>query len=339
MTDALKFIASVFFLFIITFFPGCKSDKEVCVFMPDLSALSFEVQIENLQDALIKPKSEEELSYFLDRHPVLRDYFLRKLEYPNQEFFIKEQFSKFNNPHIDTLYQEVKSTFGDLSELKEEFTRAFMHIKYYYPDFVPPKIQTAISGFDTDLIVSDTLIIIGLDYYLRPDAKYRPRQMYDYMLRRYQPEYIVPSTILLMGISAQYNRVDERNNTILADMIAYGKSFYFTKHMMPCVPDSILIWYTTEEIEGAKYNEDKIWKHFIDNQLLYQTSHMVKRKYLDERPKTYEIDEKCPGRIGTWLGWQIVKQYAAKSGKPLQEIMENADADLLFRQSGYKPQK
>jgi len=335
-------ITNIFFCstlsFVLICFASCKSDKGVCVDQPNISGIDIQVKIENLNPYLSKPESKETLRAFLDQNKILRDYFLRRVEYPDDSLFIQAQFEKFHNPYIDTLFQEVEQVFGNLKALEEEFSNAFKHIKYYYPDFSPPKIQAAISGFDTDLIVSDTLIIIGLDYYLGADAKYRPRQMYDYMLRRYQPEYIVPSTILLYGISETFNNVIPEDNSVLADMIAYGKSFYFTKHMMPCTPDSILIWYTQEEIEGAKYNEAKIWNHFIDEKVLYSNSHMVKRKYIDERPGTYEISEKCPGRIATWTGWQIVKAFAAKNKSlSLQEIMNESDAQKIFKQSGYKP--
>ncbi len=41
-------------------------------------------------------------------------------------------------------------------------------------------------------------------------------------------------------------------------MIAYGKAYYFAKHMIPCLPDSVFIGYTSDEIKGARENEDLI---------------------------------------------------------------------------------
>ena len=80
---------------------------------------------------------------------------------------------------------------------------------------------------------------------------------------------------------------DVSDKTVLADMVAFGKSFYFAKHMLPCVPDSVLIWYTPEEIKGSRSNEDLIWKRFVDSQVLYSTNHKVKQDYLGERPGDY----------------------------------------------------
>ena len=234
---------------------------------------------------------------------------------------------------------ETHRVFGDLTDLKKEFQQAFVNIRYYYPNFHPPKIQTILSGLETDLLVSDTLIVISLDYYLGAGAKYRPNT-YEYILRRYKKDFIVPSVLLLYGIDRSFNNMDLTDKTALADMIAYGKAYYFAKHMLPCVPDSVFIGYSKEEIEGARQNESQIYVRLIENEVLYSTSHQIKQHYLDERPKTLEVGEKCPGRIATWIGWQIVNAYAEHHpDKTLPQIMDQSKADAFFKESKYRPEK
>ena len=327
------------FLGLIILLWSCSKPKEVCTFIPDTGGIKPKFEIEQLQDSFVNVSSKNELVALLTKHPQIRDYIFRRTEYPDDSVFINEIFQRFNNPHIDTLLQETKRVFGNLSELKSQFSEAFSNLKYYNPTFSPPKIQTVISGLDTDLLVTDSLIIISLDYYLGAGAKYRPK-MYDYLLRQYQKESIVPSCMLIYGISQQYNAIDPDDKTVLADMIAYGKSFYFAKHMLPCMPDSVFIWYSPEEIKGAKENEDLIWARLVEDQVLYATNHMVKQKFLGERPKTIEVGEKCPGRIGQWVGWQIVNKYAEIHPKnTLSELMQIKDAGKLFKESRYKPDK
>ena len=121
-------------------------------------------------------------------------------------------------------------------------------------------------------------------------------------------------------------------------MIYYGKAHYFSKQMLPCVPDSIFFGYTTEEMKDIYYNQPIIWASLIQNESLFETSHIIKDKFIGERPKTYEISERCPGRIGRWLGWEIVKSYAGQMEEPdLVTIMGIADANLMFEQSRFKP--
>lgn len=317
---------------------GCGGDEEKCAFIP-APEKQVSVQFLSLADSLPAIMSKTELVNLLTRYPVLRDYFFHRSSYPNDSVFINELFRRFTNPYIDTLLLEVKRVFGDEQALKKEFDQAYTNLLYYYPDARVPKVITAISGLDTDMVVTDSLIIIGLDFYLGQGARYRPN-MYEYLLRQYTPHTIVPSVMLLNGISDQYNVTDPTDKTILADMIAYGKSFYFAKHMLPCVPDSIFIWYTHEEMAGARANQDLIWLRLIEDRVLYETSHLVKQRYLGDRPKTLEVGDKCPGRIGQWVGWEIVKSYMkAHPETSLPQLMQLSSADKLFKESKYRPEK
>lgn len=314
----------------------CGRDEETCVFTPPVDN-PVKLNFSSFTDSLMSIESKSDLVRLLSANPVLRDVFFKRMEYPNDSVFINELYRRFTNPHLDTLHQEVQRVFGNQQALEAELEQAFTNLRYYYPEFRLPEIHTAISGLETDLVMSDSLIIIGLDYFLGEGARYRPN-MYDYLLRQYTPHTIVPSVMLLYGISDRFNKTDPSDKTALADMVAYGKSFYFARHMLPCVPDSVFIWYSTEEVQGAKANADLIWLRLVEDQVLYSTSHLVKQKYLGERPKTIEVGEKCPGRIGQWVGWEIVKSYMkAHPEVSLPQLMEALNADELFKASRYKP--
>lgn len=337
-TMASAFFGS-FLMLIIMCLSSCGNDTyNECTYDPDISDVKINIEIEQLEDKFVNVTSREDLSELLKEHTVIREYFMKRGTYPNDSIMLDVLFRKFQNPHLDTLNMEVKRVFGDLTTLRADLTEAFTHLKYYYPETKIPKVQTVISGLAHDMYFSDSLIVIGLDYYLGNGAKFRPLNLYQYMLQRYSPEYIAPSIMLLYGISSDYNITDLRDKTALADMVAYGKSFFFAKRMMPCTPDSVLIWYTQEEIEGTRENKKIIWSHMLENELIYETNHMIKKKYLDERPKTYEIGEKAPGRIATWVGWDIVRQYMERNpDTTLPELMSQGDAQKIFQGSKYKP--
>ncbi len=316
-----------------------KKDEEKCAFVPDTKGIVIDLEIEALEDSLPAIASKQQLVDFFARHPVVRDRFFGRDQYPNDSIFVNEMYNRFINPHLDTLLMETHRVFGDHSELKRNFTEAFTNIKYYYPHFRVPKIQTIISGFQTDLMVSDTLIIVGLDYYLGKGAKYKP-QLYDYLLRRYTKDFIVPSVMLLYAIDSKTNKTKLTDQTVLADMIAYGKAYYFAKRMLPCVPDSILMGYKADEMKGSRDNENKIYIRLVENEVLYSTSHKIKEKYISERPKTLEIGEKCPGRIGTWIGWRIIESYSENHPDvTLPQIMALADPENIFKEAKYRPKK
>lgn len=317
---------------------ACSNRDSECVVAPKIHK-PVEVQWLSLADTLAALTSKQQLVDILSLDPVMRDYFFQRPYYPNDSAFINTLYNRFTHPYIDTLLLEVHRVFGDEQALRESFQQAFSNLRHYYPDARIPRIVTLISGLETDMFVTDSIIYISLDYYLGPGARYRPN-VYNYMLRHYTPDTVVPSVMLLTGISEPYNLNNPKDKTVLADMIAFGKAYYFAKHMLPCVPDSVLLGYTAEELEGARENAQLIWYRLVENEVLYATSHLVKQKYLDPRPKTTEISDRCPGRIGQWVGWEIVKSYMKRHPQTtLPELMQMRDADRLFKESGYRPVK
>jgi hypothetical protein len=318
---------------------SCDNDgEEKCAFVPDPKE-KVATTFTHYEDTVLAIKSKAELIAFLTRKPVYRDFIFKRGNYPNDSVFVNEVYRRITHPSFDTLLLETKRVFGDRQALIKQFDEAFTNLRYYYPDFVAPHVETVVNGLETDLFVSDTLIIVGLDSFLGRDAKYRP-QVYDYLLRQYNPENIVPSCMLLYGISSRYNKTDNNDKTVLADMVAYGKSFYFAKHMLPCVPDSTFIWYTSEEMRGARNNQDLIWARLVQDDVLFSTSHMMKQKYLGERPKTVDVGPDCPGRIAQFVGWQIVNAYTEENPDiALPKLMSEANGAKIFRDSKYKPER
>jgi gliding motility-associated lipoprotein GldB len=303
---------------------------------PDISDIKIDLEVKRLEQTMFALSDKESVKEFLDDHPALSQHFFQIDQYPHDSILVNSLFKLINDPYIDTLYNETQEAFGDLTEIEDQFTQAFRFLKFYYPEFKVPEIQTIITGFGRDLFVSDSIIIIGLDFYIGKNASYRPLDLPQYILSRYEKEYIVPSCILLM--SRKYNYQDPKDNTMLADMIYYGKSYYFADQILPDTPDSVLIGYSAEELSDVYENQEVIWAHFIENQLLYEKSHFIKKKYIDERPKTLEIGNKAPGRIGVWLGWEIVRRFMEENDQlKLPQLMEIDDAQRIFTQSKYKP--
>jgi hypothetical protein len=318
---------------------SCSPQEEKCEFIPDTSGVNINLAFHSLEDSLPVISRKDELVRFMTVHPDTRDIFFNRGAYPSDSTFINRLYERFSNPYIDTLLQETHKVFGNGDTLRQQFQQAYTHLKYYYPEYNPPQIQTLISGLESDLFVTDAAIYVGLDYFLGSGARFRPNDMFEYMLRRYTKDFIVPSVMLLTGIDGRFNKTNPEDHTVLAEMIAYGKAFYFAKRMLPCASDSLLIGYSSDEMEGSLKFENLIWSRFVQDQVLYSTSHLVKQKFLAERPKTIEVGEECPGRIAQWVGWRIVKQYMlTHPDVSLPELMNNSDAQLIFKESGYKPQ-
>ena len=124
-------------------------------------------------------------------------------------------------------------------------------------------------------------------------------------------------------------------------MIYAGKEAYLKDVLLPTYADADKIGFLPEQITWCVENESYIWRYFIDKKMLYNTDQKLVTRFLTPAPfsKFYlEIDNESPGRVGAWMGWQIVRAYMEKNKISIQELLA-ADAKTIFEQSHYKPKK
>ena len=110
---------------------------------------------------------------------------------------------------------------------------------------------------------------------------------------------------------------------------------------LPTISNKLKIGYSKEKIDWAILNEEDIWKYFIEKKILFSTETKLNKRFLDNAPfsKFYlGNDNQSPGRIGVWLGWQIVRSYMKNNDVSLQELLI-IDSEELFKKSKYKPKK
>jgi hypothetical protein len=275
----------------------------------------------------------EKVGIYLDNHPVEYDLLSKSFGFVTAAELDQENFETLKNPYVDTLYQEV-IRLTDVGQLRFDLDRAYKRLEQNYPDFDKPEIQTVYSGFGSDIFISDSLLVIGLDYYLGEEASLRPN-VYDYLKVRLTPEHLVPQ--IMQFTSLKFNKTNEAKRSLLDEMIYYGKALEFSRELLPCVDEHLIMGYSPQQLADAYRSEGVIWNYFLDNQLIYSEKPIELTRYIDERPAVPEIDKICPGRIGQWVGWQIVKAYREETGIDFDELMAETDAQKILRLSKYRP--
>lgn len=296
------------------------------------------INIIRIEQELWKDKSPKGIENVLKKYPYFNKKYLLKT-FPDDKISVKEVGMGINNPAVDTLYKISQDVFGDMKDLQTQFAQAATIIKQNYPDYYPQDIYTFISGmgfWGQDFLISDSIIVISLDFFLAENCKYQPQQP-QYILKRYKKEYVIPTAIA--SIATHFIQSDITDNSLVAEMIFFGKMYYFLQITMPDLSDEIICGYDSEDLKEINNHQDVIWAHLIDKKLLFETKHEITNKYIGERPNVQEIGNKCPGRIGRWLGWQIVQKYMELNPKiTLKELMAEKDAKKIFIASKYKPE-
>ncbi|NDP25893.1 MAG: gliding motility lipoprotein GldB [Flavobacterium sp.] len=245
---------------------------------------------------------------------------------------------KMQNPLWRELYNEVQKKYSNFEPIKVELTTLFKHIKYYFPKTKTPKVITVISEMDynTKVIYADSLVIISLELYLGKTHKFY--QFPKYLKQNFEQKQILPDVV--SSFSAQkIAPITDKN--LLGQMIYFGKQLYLKDLLLPDYTDADKMGYTPEQIKWCAENESYMWRYFLENELLYNNDPKLNNRFINPAPfsKFYlEIDNESPGRVGAWIGWQMVRSFMKNNEVPLEEMLK-LNAKELFEKSKYKPKK
>lgn len=316
---------------------ACSNRSDTCELSEEIIQIPVKINVERMENRLFETDDLPGMLAVLDEHPDFTEQYLQDKLYESREELAEEMLRLNQDTSMQELYAEVMENFADISDVEKELENALKYVRYYFPDYKIPQVYTMVSGFTSDLFINEDIIVIGLDYFLPEDHRFQPADLPKYITKRYQKDYIVPT--ILVAISQQFNATNIKDNTLLAEMIYYGKAYHFVKTMMPCTSDEYIIGYTEKEVADSYANEELIWSHFIENELLFITNPFEIRKYTGEAPFTDAISMEAPGRLGRWIGWNIVDDYQFNNSLSINEVMEEKDADKIFRQSGYRPRR
>lgn len=247
--------------------------------------------------------------------------------------------ARMQEPFLKDLYTEVQKQYPDLKGLEHDFEDLFRHIRFYYPDFKDPRVVTLVNDDETTkALYSKDMVIVPLSLYLGKDHK-----IYE-GLPKYQSQGFERSQILpdVVTSFAEGRVAPPRDRSLLALMVYFGKELYLKDLLLPQVNDADKMGYTQEQQAWTEANEEEIWRYFVDNKLLYDTDPKLAGRFINPAPfsKFYlEIDNESPGRIGRWLGWQIVRSYMKNHPDVTIDQLMAMDAKEIFDNSKYKPKK
>ena len=250
-------------------------------------------------------------------------------------FFKLNDFSK--DSYIKEIKKDADQHYADFSMYETELEQAFRHYKYYFPKKKTPQVITYISGFNYAITTDDSYLGIGLDMFLGKDyPAYKQLGLPQYKTAFMSKEGLVAGA-MLGWISTEFE-LQKKNADLLTEMIHQGKTLYLLDALMPKANHTVKISYDETQLEWCKNNEKPVWFYFIDNKLLYTKESSEIIKYMGEAPFIQGFPEGSPGRIGHWLGWQIVKAYMENNPTvTIEKLMLNDNAQQILNASKYKP--
>jgi gliding motility-associated lipoprotein GldB len=226
--------------------------------------------------------------------------------------------------------------FENVTSIESKVSDAYTYIHYYFPKVKLPEIYFFVSGFNRQVILNERFIALGSDMYLGADFPLYKNLTYQYMIYNMRPECIpvdlVSTTLFRMFV------MNSNEDRLLDNMIFRGKIMYLMSVFMPNEKPEDIMGYKPEQWKWCKKYEKQIWSAIIDQKFLFSTDFQLIRKFMNDAPFTSPISQESPGRLGTWIGWQIVASYMKTNDKvSLTELMDESDSQKILENSGYRP--
>lgn len=315
----------VFFISVLLLVISCKSEDPI---EKEIGAIPVDVNVERF-DLAFKNAQPEQLPKLKEAYP-----FMFSERIPDSVWV-----ERMNDTLQQLLASEVEKTFNNFQNVEDDIEGLFQHLKYYDKTFKEPRIITVNSDVDyrNKTIVTDTIVIIALDTYLGANHEFY-EGIPKYIIQNMDKSQVVCD--LATNYSEKYIFQSQRK-TLLDEMIYFGKQLYFKDNMIPFKTDAEKIGYTQAQLDWAMANESYIWQYFVERELLFSTDSSLPARFLAPAPfsKFYlELDNESPGRLGQYIGWQIVKAYMDNNDVSLMDMLQK-DADDIFNNSKFKPRK
>jgi hypothetical protein len=322
-------------------FTGCRRSS----FRADVSDVKLELKINRLEQDLftINPNNlPDSINYLKGKYGNFLKYFgyvINIGEITDSAFInglVKFCTDKLNNE----IYGSVISVFPDVSELEKSLNLAFRHYKHYFPEKPVPAISTCITGFNNSIIAGDSVLGIGLDRYLGSESRfYKQLMLYKYQTLRMNPENILPDCMYGWGSSEwDFKSTGYNQENVLTEMIHEGKLLYFTRCMLPDLEEELLYGFTPAQLKFCRSNEGRMWQYLIENNMLFKTDQLTKKKLTGDAAFTTYFSTESPGRAAVWIGFRIVESYMLKNREvTLSDLMNEKDTQKILEKARYRP--
>ena len=317
-----KILGLTFFLVV---FVSCKNEDALEL---EIAAIPMHVDVERFDRAFAEAKPDD----LADLKKTFPFFFSSRI--PDSVFV--EQMKDSSQIALNVA---TKEKFGDFKIQTNEIESLFQHLKYYDKTFTEPRVIafTNYVHYREKIVVTDTVVLLAVDNYLGADHEFYGN------FPKYIAQNLRPSQLIVdvAGAYADKNIFQTQKKTFLDEMIFFGKQLYFKDKVIPFKSDAEKIGYTQAQLEFAQVNEDMIWTEFVENEMLYDTNRSLVSRFIADAPFSkfqLELDNQTPGRLGQFIGWQIVRAYMRNNDVSLQEMLQT-DASVIFNKSNYKPAK
>lgn len=313
----------------------------------DVTTIEISLPLLRLDEAVFDMDWKDNSNAQLDLKEKYKGYYTFYSEFIlNNPVNLPDSIMRYNmmrfalDPTMIQFYNAESELFGadKFNPYYIEIEDAFKHFINYFPKEKIPTILLYQSGFNYKIIPNDTLLGIGLEWYIGKDheliKKLSLQAFPKYEKDKMQPDFLVVDAVKGF-LKVKFQNYEQMEN-LLSVMVFYGKILYLTDAMLPSEKDAVKMNYSEAQWDWMEKNEKQIWTYLAENNLLFTNDLKEITQWVNDGPFTIGLSQNSPSRAGIYIGWQMVKQYMDKHPKTtLDQLVKIDDYNRIL--SAYKP--
>lgn len=213
------------------------------------------------------------------------------------------------------------------------------NLKESLPSLIfPTRIITFATPYNQSIIIADSTLMIALNHYL--GECYEGYRSFERYQRTLKTRTRIPMDVAEAVIASAYPYKPRRQPTVLSRILYEGALLHGVADALPEKDEATLLGFTPEEYHWATENHQRAWQTLIEADLLYSSDQGVIDRLLLPSPSTSVINPNAPGRLGRFIGYEMVKSYLKNNdGTTTGQLLDSDfyDSMTTLKDAHYNP--
>lgn len=324
----------------VLFFISCSESRwEV-----DVSNVQYDGEIHRLDQAIFalgaNPNPAELAKLQLEYGTFLNAYLeaimrIGPAENPMTPPLLGQFVSDLNWKELQT---DIDKIHPDLDEASEVLERAFKLYSVFFETENMPRIVAYNSGFNVGVYPTEEWLGVGLEWYSGSDLpiidRLPPDMFPQYKRDKMDPDYLAVNALkgwLMVRFQEKLN-----GDKLLNRLVYSGKIHFLAEKLLQETSLETVFNYSPAQLTWCEESAFDIWKHFLENDLLFSSDVMLINKLIGDGPFTPGMPPESPGGVGNWVGYKMVAAFMEGNEKiTLAQLMALKNDQEILKY--YKP--
>ncbi|MCM1292638.1 MAG: hypothetical protein NC111_05530 [Bacteroides sp.] len=243
-----------------------------------------------------------------------------------------------SNSQVVSVFQpDIENRLPDLTLVESAIGKLRSHwMELCGNEGFPRRIFSIQTPYDQSIIISDTIAMVALNHYLGAD--YEGYNGFDDYRRALKTPDRIPYDLAEAMLRIKYPFADVDAPTVASQIAYEGAIVSAVQSLMDDDTAEGALGYNKDQMLWVLENESQVWKRMVSENMVYSHDGGVAQRLIMPAPYTSVISRESPGRLGRFVGYEMVRNYLNKnSGVSAIDILRDGiyNRDDFVVASGY----